>query len=169
MPGLRYFVIAPDGSKYGPADVNTLRQWLAQGRITPDTLLEEESSRQRFQAKLVAGLFAPEGPSSAVGYSRGTPKFEQGRGSGSDGSIDVFLSYACSAMSILCCGLFIIGGFVYASRAISKGNRGGYAARIVAIFFLVLYCVTSILMVMFFDQVKDFIMQRFNMQDLAPQ
>jgi hypothetical protein len=165
---LRYFVIAPDGSKYGPADIPTLRSWVAQGRISPDTILEEEASRQRVQARLVAGLFVAEGP-SAPGYPRGARPVETGKGAANDGGIDVFLSYACSAMSILCCGLFIIGAFVYASRAISKGNRGGYAARIVAIFFLILYCVSSILMFMFWGQIQEMIMQRFNMQDLAPQ
>jgi hypothetical protein len=156
---LRYFVIAADGSRYGPADLNMLRAWVAQGRITPETLLEEESSRQRVPARMVAGLFAPEGP-GATAHAR-APKFEGGRGAGNDGSIDVFLSYACSAMSILCCGLFLFGAFIYASRAIAKGNRGGYAARICAIFFTVLYCVTSILMVMFWNQIQDLITQRF--------
>jgi hypothetical protein len=168
---LRYFVIAPDGSRYGPADLNTLKAWVAQGRITPDTILEEEASRQRVPARMVAGLFAAEGPGSVppVGQPMYPRRVETGRGAANDGTVDVFLSYACSAMSILCCGLFLFGAFMYASRAISKGNRGGYAARIVAIFFTVLYCVSSILMVMFWGQIQDLLTQRFGIDIPGPQ
>ncbi len=151
---MRYFVIAPDGSKYGPADVPTLKSWIAQGRIAPNTVLEEESSRQRVEARLVAGLFGGEvAPYTPPPHQ---PRHEQERGrAGDSGNFDVVMSYICSSMSIICCGLFIIGGFSYASRAISKGNRGGYTARIVAIIFLILYCIFSVISVYFFRELME--------------
>lgn len=36
-PEPEYYVIHPDGSRYGPADLKTLNQWASQGRILPLT------------------------------------------------------------------------------------------------------------------------------------
>jgi len=38
-----YYVIAPDGTEYGPADLATLRQWLGEGRLTLATMLRPAS------------------------------------------------------------------------------------------------------------------------------
>lgn len=46
---LKYFVVWPDGRKFGPADAATLAQWAKEGRISDDTELEEEVSGQRFR------------------------------------------------------------------------------------------------------------------------
>jgi hypothetical protein len=32
-----YTIIGGDGKQYGPVDINTLRQWLAEGRANPET------------------------------------------------------------------------------------------------------------------------------------
>ena len=154
---MRYFVIAPDGSKYGPADLATLRAWVVEGRISPDTILEESVSHQRAPARMVAGLFPSETPAfTSAPYTR-NPKTEYTKGSGT-GNADAILSYICSVLSILCCGFFIIGGFVYASRAISKGNPGGKAARIVAWVFLFIWIVTTIIEIMFFKELYKMIL-----------
>jgi hypothetical protein len=39
---LGYYVIAQDGNRYGPADIPTLQQWVREGRIAPNTTLEDE-------------------------------------------------------------------------------------------------------------------------------
>jgi hypothetical protein len=44
MSGQIYFVVASDGNKYGPADLPTLNQWAADGRIAGDTLIEMQGS-----------------------------------------------------------------------------------------------------------------------------
>lgn len=155
-----YFVIAPDGSKYGPADLNTLRTWMTQGRISPQTILEVQSTGQRVQASVVLS-FGGEVPSfapPASGYGR--PEFSK---SNDKSGTDLFLSYICSALSIICCGFFIIGGFVYANRALAKGNRGGMAARYVAIIFLIIWIVTTILEIMFFDKLKEMFMPKMGL------
>lgn len=78
---MRYFVINPDGQRYGPADLATLQQWANEGRVVATTALEEEATGTRTQASAVPGLMlgggqppnanpyaAPSNP-----YSAGTP------------------------------------------------------------------------------------------------
>lgn len=56
---MRYFVVADDGAKYGPADIETLNGWIREGRMLPGTLVEEEASGARMAASAVAGLVFP--------------------------------------------------------------------------------------------------------------
>lgn len=65
---MNYWVIAVDGNKYGPADINTLIQWAKENRLQPDTELEVIETGQRLRARDVAGLsFAqPAAPSPTV-------------------------------------------------------------------------------------------------------
>lgn len=37
----QYFVVAPDGAEYGPADLTGLTQWVREGRILPQTLIRK--------------------------------------------------------------------------------------------------------------------------------
>ncbi|MBS1717483.1 MAG: hypothetical protein JSS72_07105 [Armatimonadetes bacterium] len=55
---MRYFVIGPDGAAYGPADVATLAQWAAEGRIEASTILREEESGETVEASTVEGVIA---------------------------------------------------------------------------------------------------------------
>jgi hypothetical protein len=56
---MSYFVIAPNGQKFGPADIATLNQWITEGRILPETLLEEESTQTQVVARVVPFLVFP--------------------------------------------------------------------------------------------------------------
>ena len=57
---IRYFVIAADGQKYGPADVATLNNWIAEGRLQSQSLLQEENSSLQVEARGVPALkFVP--------------------------------------------------------------------------------------------------------------
>jgi hypothetical protein len=53
---MRYFVVAEDGSKYGPADVKLLNAWVAEGRLLPVMTLEEEGSHHQVTAASVEAL-----------------------------------------------------------------------------------------------------------------
>jgi hypothetical protein len=53
---MRYFVVAEDGSKYGPADVNLLNEWIDEGRLHPGMNLEEEGTHVKVAAASVLGL-----------------------------------------------------------------------------------------------------------------
>ena len=60
---MKYFVLAPDGQKYGPADQDDLQAWITEGRIGPDTLLERESDGVKGAARFIPGLtFAAAAP-----------------------------------------------------------------------------------------------------------
>lgn len=59
---MAFYVVGPDGNKYGPADVPTLQQWVGEGRVTSNTLLEEEGTGRQGYASTVPGLsFAADG------------------------------------------------------------------------------------------------------------
>lgn len=66
--GEQYFVVGPDGNKYGPADTATLTQWAAENRLNPTSMLEEASSGMRIEAQRVSGIVFP----TAAGAT-GTP------------------------------------------------------------------------------------------------
>ncbi len=148
---MRYFVIAPDGKKYGPADVTTLQQWLAEGRLNHDTWLEEEPSGQRVQAKYV--LQAAQQPQQgaqnfgqpgATPYSQppstGSPYPRAGAyPAGDDGSKQVTWGWVCAVLSLCCCPIaFGIAAIVLANQAKQKGHPGANTLMIFAIIFLVL-------------------------------
>ena len=59
---MQYFVIGPDGAKFGPADVTQLAQWAIQGRINAFTILEDTSTGERIAAANVPGIFPPSAP-----------------------------------------------------------------------------------------------------------
>ena len=51
-----YYVIAQDGDRYGPADIPTLQQWVREGRIAPNTTLEDEVTGTQIRASLLPEL-----------------------------------------------------------------------------------------------------------------
>lgn len=57
---MRYFVLAPTGERYGPADVATLNEWAASNRLSPDSKLMEEMSGTVTPASAIPGLVFPQ-------------------------------------------------------------------------------------------------------------
>ena len=53
-PGAVWYVRAPDGGQYGPAAADVMQSWLAEGRVSPDSLVWREGWRDWQQA---AGVF----------------------------------------------------------------------------------------------------------------
>lgn len=126
-----YFVIGDDGQKYGPADIATLNQWIAENRLLPTQMLEDAESGVRMAASAVQGLvFPPTGPAPGQPYQQpqpGGPGAYSGypRGGavyGDDGSNDVRNAWICGVVGLCCCMPVAIGGIVLALRAKSKGN-----------------------------------------------
>jgi len=73
---MEYYVIGPDGSKYGPATLETLNKWAAQGRVTATTIIERASDGVRGAASLLPGLAIPAGstpPAAAPGPASAPP------------------------------------------------------------------------------------------------
>lgn len=157
---MRYFVIGDDGQKYGPADVPTLQQWIAEGRLLPTQQVEEEGSGIRMAAKAVQGLNFPLEPqqpsapqSSPYAQAPGAPQAgpyaqpqpgapaqgypRQSQYVGDDGKNDVTLAWVLGVLGFFCCCCGI-AGIVFAYRAQKKGHPGAQAAIIGCWIFLAL-------------------------------
>lgn len=146
--GDQYFVIGPDGSKYGPADPATLTQWAADSRLTPTTELENAATGARTSANMVAGIIFPTAAAPAANPVQtafpgtgGTTSGQYGqapsnypRNDYSDpnaGKTELIISFVLSAIGLLCCPcIFSIGGIVLGSMAMKKGNPNGKIAMI---------------------------------------
>ena len=73
-----YFVVHPGGQQYGPAEISTLNQWAAEGRLIPDTPLIDAATGAQMFARDVPGLFFPmmhgqSAPTVMPGSTVGTP------------------------------------------------------------------------------------------------
>ena len=78
IPGLnRYFVVMPDGQRYGPATLPHLADWVREGRVLPDTVLEEAQTGQRLYASQISGL-----PFGLQGQFQSQPPSNLGPGQG---------------------------------------------------------------------------------------
>ena len=132
---MNYYVVAEDGQKYGPADVNTLNQWAQEGRLQPTSILEDVTTGARLHASQIVGINFHIAPN---------PNFQQpsyGQSSqfiGDNGSGDITLVWVFSAASFLCCPLFAIAAIVFAARAQQKGHMQAQTALIVAVLALCL-------------------------------
>jgi uncharacterized membrane protein len=67
----RYFVVAADGKEYGPADLETLRQWVREGRVVKATHIKKESGATTFAGKLpeLLDLFPPPATAAVPGQA----------------------------------------------------------------------------------------------------
>ncbi len=66
-----YMVVGADGSTYGPADFATLKAWVADGRILPSTMLINEQTQVRLQARYIPGLIQESASVNAPPVSTG--------------------------------------------------------------------------------------------------
>jgi hypothetical protein len=57
-PQARWFVRPPSGGQFGPAPGNVLRDWIAEGRVTPDTFVWCEGWPEWQRAQAVFGDFS---------------------------------------------------------------------------------------------------------------
>lgn len=149
---MRFFVVGPDGSNYGPADFAMLNQWIREGRIIPTTILEQEGTRQRVMAQSVAGLafnqgfpqppqqgYAPTGYPQPGNYQQGYPMapgvYNTPYGFPSpldDGSLEMKRCWKHLAYSVFCIPiLFNITGIYLASRALRRGNSAAILGIVV--------------------------------------
>lgn len=54
-----FYVVGDSGKKFGPADLKTLRQWVKENRILPNTMIES-SDGSVIEAQYIMGLFDAE-------------------------------------------------------------------------------------------------------------
>jgi hypothetical protein len=147
VAAMEYFVLASDGTEYGPANLDTLKQWVREDRLRPESMLRDFHTGQRLQASQVPGLFAATAPPPAGQPSLGnwsqapsaspyprpgyTPTGNEGSGAlwGS-----ILRSAAAVALFFVFHGIglfFATYAVIYAFRAKSHGNQ--YANIAIAI------------------------------------
>jgi hypothetical protein len=143
---VRYYVISSDGQRYGPADIETLNQWVAEGRLLPHQMVENEDTGERQTASSVEGLNFQAAAAPIVDAYAPGQQYQQHyyRPNTFDATSqkDVTTAWVLGAFGILCCGCIgiftSIFGLQAANRAIAKGNPAGNAPRTFNIVVLVL-------------------------------
>lgn len=144
---MQYFVILPDGQKFGPADLATLNQWAAEGRIVAGCEIEDLATRVRTPATAMPGLTIP-GTQAATGTSKdwnqpptaGSPYPRSGYGTGtSPGQTELTVAWILGAVTFaFCCPVLPGVGLYFANKSLSLGNPGAQAAKIFNLVVLIL-------------------------------
>lgn len=127
---MRFSVVAEDGNRDGPVDGATLQEWIADRRVTPETVLEREGDGAKGPARMVPGLTfptapvsptptaAPVAPVASVGaYPYARPVDVPTSGTSSDG----WWGLAAGIGGVICAFFFGIGGIILGGTAIRKG------------------------------------------------
>jgi len=144
---MRYFVITPDGNRYGPVDLPGLQEWCRQGRILPDSPLQNELTGMVQPARdIIAAPFFPAPtmmPPSApyppginqTGYPGMPAEYPRPNVPGSfpgydDGSNDVRTAWTMFAAGLICCQFLCVLGYFSAAKAERKGHPGAKAAKL---------------------------------------
>jgi len=141
---MQYFVVLPDGQKFGPADLQTLNVWAAENRVPANAEIEDIATMVRIPATTFPGLNLP-GPATTseqwtVPPSQGSPyPRSQAPTSSAAGSTELTLAWVLGAVTIgFCCPILPGVGLHFANKAISLGNAGGQAAKTFNIVVLIL-------------------------------
>lgn len=153
---MEYYVIGADGKEYGPANIETLKQWVQDSRVLPGTMLKNFTTGQVVPASSVSELFPAGGPPPVAGqwsqppspYLR-TPQAGYSMAPVSNaGGGDVAWAIARSALAIIFffflrgIGLiFAIYAVVYAVRGLQKGHKLGVLAVVISVVTLVIIAI----------------------------
>ena len=154
MKPMRYYVIAPDGQRYGPADVSVLNQWVMEGRLAADSEVEREGDGERMTLSRVEGVaFASPAPMAAPAVPQvpqapqaPSPPYQSpqnwqqppgysnyprpGQMSPAAGQSELTASWILGAVTFaFCCPVLPIVGLTMANKAISMGNPTATSAR----------------------------------------
>ncbi|MGV3618610.1 MAG: hypothetical protein ACO1SV_25080 [Fimbriimonas sp.] len=189
---MRYYVLSDDGQKFGPADVQTLNQWIAENRLLPTQMLEEEASGARFAARSVPGLnfpppadaTPPGGPyGAAPGAGPGQPQAGYYRppggttysAPGDDGSRDITPAWILFGVGIFsCCCIPWVGflvpaaGVYFANRARQKGHPQGTTVFILNLIILVIALLLTVSRPFMGAWAEDMIRQSQNQTGRSP-
>lgn len=139
---MQYFVIWPNGQRFGPANLATLQDWLRENRIDANTDLEEAGTGRKLKAGALLGLQGgstqyqqPPDPSagqSYSGYYRPTPTSGMSHPlQSSGGNTEITLAWIFGVLGLflgLCCPLFSVIGLVMALIAQTKRQANAVAA-----------------------------------------
>ncbi|MEA2552580.1 MAG: hypothetical protein QOJ65_756 [Fimbriimonadaceae bacterium] len=153
---MQYLVVGPDGKEYGPATADTLKQWVAENRLSPQSQLRDFNTGQMLAASSVPGLFPPVAgvPPAAADWSQPPAPAAAYPGPAmkpmatDDGKGELWGALFRAGLALLFFfvfhGLgviFAIYALVYAFQANAKGNRFGIVAIVVCGIVLLLLAV----------------------------
>ncbi len=147
---MRFFFVASDGKKYGPADIVTLKQWVAEGRLNGQSLLEEEGTgRQLFAQGLPELGFVQSAqyaaPPPQTPYPR-QPMPSQPYAPIDNGQTDVTVAWICGGIGFIFCPIVLSTiAIIFAAKAKGKGHPSGNAAFIFSICSLVVGILLGVL------------------------
>lgn len=144
---MEYLIIGPDGKEYGPANIDTVKQWVAENRIFPQTQLKNFASGQVLKASQIPGLFPDTLPAPAVAPPPGP--FSQPPTAQPNNpfvtSVDGLERKELYGVILRCVGalimFFVLHGFgvffasyavVYAIQAQQRGSRYGVISIVIA-------------------------------------
>jgi hypothetical protein len=116
-----YYVLAHDGNRYGPADIETLQQWVREGRIAPNTTLEDEHTGTQIRASLLpelSHLFPSQGVPPAGTYP--LPRPMTGGGPSSRATTALVLGI----LGLVCCGLLGIPAAIIGKQEMASIDQG---------------------------------------------
>ena len=129
---MRYFVFGNNGEIYGPADIPTLNQWIAEGRLTPTSMIQEEFGGARFAASMLRELaFARPGETAYPRNPYAQPNYDRG-------AQDVKMAWILGAVGLVCCALASPFGIYYAAVGKKKGHPSAIGAMVFCIIVTVL-------------------------------
>lgn len=133
MNGDQYFVIWPDGQKFGPADVATLQRWAVENRIGPATLLESAINGHHVRAADIPDLRSvlPVNMPGPGGQTHYPPPDAFIPSNPSSGTAEVTVAWILGGLGLLCCGVYpAVGGLICAIFAHNKNQPNAVAAMI---------------------------------------
>jgi hypothetical protein len=148
---VEYFVLGTDGTEYGPATIDTLKQWAVEGRVSPQTQLKSFATGQVVNAASVQGIFPPVGsPAASTVWANPPSPYQRPMGqstqSNSDeGKGDVTAAIFRSVLALVFFFLFHGIGLIvaaysvyYAFQAQAKGHRHGITAIAISVVTLII-------------------------------
>jgi hypothetical protein len=152
---MQYYVVSPDGSKYGPATVATLNEWAAQNRLQHTSIVEQAGTGQRMSAAQIPGInFATAPPTEQQGYASPPTMANYPRGymptAAVPGTQNMTNAWICFGLSFACCGLINIGTIIFANRAMEEGHPTANTARILGWVFLCINILVVVGYIIFF-------------------
>lgn len=151
---MQYFVTGIDGNEYGPVDLTTLKEWVADNRVQPSTKVRNATNGMVLQASTmpeVSGLFpaapipAPQAVAPMAGY-HGQPTYmapgmSMNPAAYQDNGWKPFLGVLALSLATAAVGVtigflsIILGSYSiqYAWKNNEQGEKGGVAGIIIAI------------------------------------
>lgn len=148
---MKYFVIGADGTKFGPADIPVLNTWIADSRLMPMMMLEEEGTGRQLLAKDLDGLQFPPfnaPPQQMPGISGPVEGYynRPSQTSGSDGKVEIIIAWILGVIGFAFCPVVISTiGIVLATQARKKGHPAAQAT--------LFFCIASLVIGMIFGAI----------------